>query len=69
MEHNPILNSPYPEPNLHYATVATGEEKGSLDYTRIVEGRRIFDYQEWRFVEKANVIRNQRRDKIENINL
>jgi hypothetical protein len=41
MEHNPILNSPYLEPNLHYATVATGEEKGSLDYTWIVEGRRI----------------------------
>jgi type III restriction enzyme len=43
MEHNPILNSPYLEPTLHYATVATGSEKGSLDYTRIVEGRRIFD--------------------------
>ena len=40
---NPILNSPYYEPKLHYATVATGSEKGALDYTRVVEGRRIFD--------------------------
>jgi len=69
MEHNPILNSPYPELNLHFVTMATGEEKGSLEYTLIVEGRRIFDHQQWHFVEIANVIRNQRRDKIENINL
>jgi type III restriction enzyme len=40
---NPILNSPYSEPQLHYATVATGPEKGALDYTNIVKGRRIFD--------------------------
>lgn len=40
---NPILNNPYLEPNLHYATVATGPEKGSLDYTRVVPDRRIFD--------------------------
>lgn len=40
---NPILNNPYLEPQLHYATVATGPEKGSLDYTQIVPGRRIFD--------------------------
>jgi hypothetical protein len=40
---NPILNSPYYEPKLHYATVATGSEKGALDYTKVVEGRRIFD--------------------------
>jgi type III restriction enzyme len=39
---NPILNSPYDEPLYHYATVATGFEKGSLDYTKIVKGRRIF---------------------------
>jgi type III restriction enzyme len=39
---NPILNSPYHEPKLHYATTATGSDKGSLDYTKIVEGRRIF---------------------------
>jgi hypothetical protein len=39
---NPILNSPYEEPLYHYSTVATGNEKGSLDYTRIVKGRRIF---------------------------
>ena len=39
---NPILNSPYQEPKLHYATTATGTDKGSLDYTKIVEGRRIF---------------------------
>ncbi len=41
--HNPILNSPYNEPALHYATVASGEEKGALDYERVVQGRRIFD--------------------------
>jgi type III restriction enzyme len=40
---NPILNSPYMEPLLHYATVATGPEKGALDYTKIVKGRRIFN--------------------------
>lgn len=40
---NPILNSPYIEPKLHYATVATGEEKGALDYSKVVEGRRVFD--------------------------
>lgn len=40
---NPILNSPYEEPKLHYATVATGPEKGALDYTKVVNGRRIFN--------------------------
>lgn len=40
---NPILNNPYKEPLLHYATVASGDEKGALDYSKIVEGRRIFD--------------------------
>jgi type III restriction enzyme len=35
---NPILNSPYLEPKLHYDT----DSEGSLDYTRIRQGRRIF---------------------------
>ena len=35
---NPILNSPYDEPKLHYATDADG----SLNYNDIREGRRIF---------------------------
>lgn len=35
---NPILNSPYAEPNLHYAT----DSDGSLNYNDIREGRRIF---------------------------
>ncbi|MFH1004882.1 MAG: DEAD/DEAH box helicase family protein [Bacteroidota bacterium] len=35
---NPILNSPYEEPILHYATDA----EGSLNYNDIREGRRIF---------------------------
>lgn len=35
---NPILNSPYDEPRLHYATDTTG----SLDYQKIIRGRRIF---------------------------
>jgi len=35
---NPILNSPYEEPKLHYATDADG----SLNYNDIREGRRIF---------------------------
>jgi len=39
---NPILNSPYEEPTFHYATIPTGVEKGSLDYTRVVKGRRVF---------------------------
>ncbi|MFN7423143.1 MAG: DEAD/DEAH box helicase family protein, partial [Chitinophagales bacterium] len=40
---NPILNNPYYEPLLHYATLATGEERGALDYSKKVQGRRIFD--------------------------
>ncbi|HMO49576.1 MAG TPA: DEAD/DEAH box helicase family protein [Kiritimatiellia bacterium] len=35
---NPILNSPYDEPLLHYAT----DDEGTLDYQKIVKGRRIF---------------------------
>lgn len=35
---NPILNSPYHEPKLHYAT----DVDGSLNYNDIREGRRIF---------------------------
>src|SRR5579864_7865400 len=35
---NPILNNPYQEPKLHYATDA----EGSLNYQDIREGRRIF---------------------------
>jgi len=35
---NPILNSPYEEPKLHYDT----DSEGSLDYTKICQGRRIF---------------------------
>lgn len=38
MNNNPILNSPYKEPNLHYHT----NDKGELDYESIVKGRRIF---------------------------
>ena len=39
MSDNPILNSPYYEPKLHYSTA----EDGSLDYETIVKGRRVFD--------------------------
>ena len=35
---NPILNSPYSEPKLHYAT----DPDGSLNYNDIRENRRIF---------------------------
>ncbi len=42
MELSPILNNPYQEPLFHYATAADGEQRGSLDYSRIVEGRRVF---------------------------
>jgi type III restriction enzyme len=35
---NPILNSPYTEPILHYDT----DSEGSLDYNNICKGRRIF---------------------------
>lgn len=38
MNNNPILNSPYDEPKLHYNT----NEKGELDYEDIREGRRLF---------------------------
>lgn len=37
-DENPILNSPYDEPERHYAT----DLDGALDYTQIKEGRRIF---------------------------
>ncbi|MEI7501586.1 MAG: hypothetical protein WCK84_14205, partial [Bacteroidota bacterium] len=35
---NPILNSPYDEPSLHYDT----DSEGSLDYSRVCNGRRTF---------------------------
>jgi type III restriction enzyme len=35
---NPILNNPYREPALHYAT----NDKGELDYQNIVKDRRLF---------------------------
>lgn len=35
---NPILNSPYHEPLLHYDT----DSEGSLDYNLVVKGRRVF---------------------------
>ena len=35
---NPILNNPYEEPELHYAT----NRKGELDYQDIRDGRRVF---------------------------
>ena len=35
---NPILNSPYHEPLLHYDT----DSEGSLDYNVVVKGRRVF---------------------------
>ena len=38
MNNNPILNSPYEEPNLHYHT----NDKGELDYESVQNGRRIF---------------------------
>lgn len=38
MNNNPILNSPYEEPKLHYST----NENGELDYENVREGRRIF---------------------------
>ena len=36
---NPILNSPYHEPKLHYRTLPDG----TLDYQHKDKGRRIFD--------------------------
>lgn len=35
---NPILNSPYEEPQLHYAT----DHEGSLNYNNVRQGRRLF---------------------------
>jgi len=37
-DRNPILNSPYQEPLLHYAT----SQDGTLDYADVRTGRRIF---------------------------
>ncbi|QMW00899.1 BPTD_3080 family restriction endonuclease [Spirosoma foliorum] len=42
MDVSPILNNPYQEPYFHYATAADGEQRGSLDYSRVMAGRRIF---------------------------
>ncbi|MDQ3179008.1 MAG: DEAD/DEAH box helicase family protein [Acidobacteriota bacterium] len=39
MSENPILNSPYLEPRLHYSTA----EDGSLDYQAIIKNRRVFN--------------------------
>jgi type III restriction enzyme len=39
MSDNPILNSPYDEPRLYYATTSDG----SLDYSAVLKGRRPFD--------------------------
>lgn len=39
MSDNPILNSPYLEPKLHYSTA----EDGSLDYEAVIKGRRVFN--------------------------
>ena len=39
MAQNPILNSPYLEPKLHYSTA----EDGSLDYEVVIKSRRIFN--------------------------
>ncbi|MFN6963853.1 MAG: BPTD_3080 family restriction endonuclease [Pyrinomonadaceae bacterium] len=39
MSDNPILNSPYDEPRLHYAKTADG----SLNYEGVIKGRRTFD--------------------------
>lgn len=38
MDSNPILNNPYQEPQLHYAT----DSEGNLDYGEIRQGRRVF---------------------------
>lgn len=38
MSDNPILNSPYLEPKLHYSTA----EGGALDYETVIKGRRVF---------------------------
>lgn len=38
MDENPILNSPYDEPEFHYPSTPDG----SLDYESIIEGRRPF---------------------------
>lgn len=38
MDSNPILNSPYDEPKLHYAST----QDGSLDYQSVLKGRRPF---------------------------
>ena len=42
MDASPVLNNPYQEPVFHYATAGDGDQKGSLDYSRVVPGRRIF---------------------------
>ncbi|XWW44459.1 DEAD/DEAH box helicase family protein [Fibrella sp. USSR17] len=42
MDVSPILNNPYQEPLYHYATSGDGDQKGSLDYSRVVDGRRVF---------------------------
>ena len=46
---SPILNNPYFEPTLHYAT----QLDGALDYTRKVQGRRLFVSEPTSFQTKA----------------
>ncbi|MEK8017428.1 MAG: hypothetical protein VSS75_011220, partial [Candidatus Parabeggiatoa sp.] len=38
---NPILNTPYQEPQFHYAT-----HNGELNYEEVRQGRRVADIQE-----------------------
>ncbi|MBL7815638.1 MAG: hypothetical protein JNL70_11525 [Saprospiraceae bacterium] len=47
---SPILNNPYFEPNLHYAT----QLDGSLDYQRKEKGRRLFVSEPTSFQTKAS---------------
>lgn len=42
MDVSPILNNPYLEPLFHYATAGDGDQKGSLDYSHVMPGRRVF---------------------------
>jgi type III restriction enzyme len=50
MSDNPILNNPYFNPKFHYAT----QLDGALDYTRIIDGRRLFIPEPTSFQTKAS---------------
>ena len=57
---NPILNNPYEEPLLHYAT----NSKGELDFSVVKEGRRAFSSEVQPFFAEKGFAPNRAKHKV-----